>query len=132
MKKYILSSFVLAMFLVSCSSQSRDTQSEAEFVATEVCEGAKKGDVTAMIRYASDTAKPQLEALDKVLQSSLKQPEVQAAYQKAIDKMAHIDCSTSNSLEHVEDGSYLVSNTQTKQTYRLRDVNGLWQVFLIQ
>lgn len=132
MKKYILSSLLLALFLTACSSQSRDSKSEAEFVATEVCEGAKKGNISAMIQYSSDSAKPQLEALDKVLQTSLKNPDVKKAYMQAIQKMDHVDCTTSNSLQRVEDGSFLVSNSQTKQFYKLREVDGLWQVFLLE
>jgi len=102
---------------------------DAKQVALDLCEYSKKADVKGMKKHASKAMLPQLDQIDKMLQMAKSTPEGRAKLAEGLKSVAGINCKDSTSLTKKSDGSFRVTNNQTKQQFTLKKVKNDWKFF---
>jgi len=100
---------------------------DAKQVALELCEYSKKANIEGMKRHASKEMLPQLTQIGKMLKMAQSTPEGRAKLAEGLKTVAHINCKKSTTLTKNSDGSFKVTNNQTKQQFTLKKINKDWK-----
>lgn len=119
MFKKILLTLGLSTLLV----QANDPQQ----VAIDLCEYSKKADIDGMKKHASKAILPQLDQISQMIKVAQSTPEGRAKLAQGLKTVAAVNCKKSTTLTKNSDGSFKVTNSSTKQQYRLKKFNKDWK-----
>ena len=100
---------------------------DAKQVALDLCEYSKTANVEGMIKHASKAMLPQLNQIAEMLKMAKSTPQGRAKLAEGLKNVASVNCKTSTKLTKNSDGSFKVTNNQTKQQFTLKKVNQDWK-----
>jgi len=119
--KFLYSLIIISIF-TACSSGVKE--SDAEYLASLMCEATKTLDPTVYSEYAEEPLKSDLKLLAESIQIALKRPGMQEQMDMLIIKNSTIDCTTSIVLTKQDDGSFLYENIELKSNYVIYQIDG--------
>lgn len=96
-------------------------------VALELCEYSKKGNIEGMKEHASAAMIPQLDQIAMMLKTVQSTPEGRAKLEQGLKSVAAVNCKKSTTLTKNSDGTFKVTNSSTKQQYKLKKIDKDWK-----
>lgn len=118
LKKSLLSLSLLTLFV---------TANDVKQVAIELCEYSKTANIEGMKEHASKDMLPQLNQIAQMLKAAKATPEGKSKLSEGIKALSAVNCKNSTKLFKNSDGSFKVTNNQTRQQFTLIQVNNRWK-----